>query len=99
MGAGGAGLPEEGRASLLVRAVVVALVVAAVVAVALVLFTGGGGYQVTAVFQDAGQLVKGNQVKVAGAPIGSVKKIDVTDEGQAAVTFQIDDGDYKPLRQ
>jgi phospholipid/cholesterol/gamma-HCH transport system substrate-binding protein len=76
-----------------------ALVVAAVVAVAIVLFGGGGGYRVTAVFTDAGQLVEGNQVKVAGAPVGSVEEIRVSEDGRAEVVFGVDDDDYAPLRE
>jgi phospholipid/cholesterol/gamma-HCH transport system substrate-binding protein len=75
-----------------------ALVVAAVVAVAIVLF-GGGGYRVTAEFTDAGQLVEGNQVKVAGAPVGSVEEIRVSEDGRAEVTFEVTDDDYAPLRE
>ena len=48
------------------------------------LASGGGGYRVTATFDDAGQLVKGNQVKVGGVAVGSVKDIDVTPDGRAA---------------
>jgi phospholipid/cholesterol/gamma-HCH transport system substrate-binding protein len=95
---GGVG-PSQERPPLGRRLVAVGLVLVAVLAVALILFKGDGGYRVTAVFQDAGQLVKGNQVRVAGSSIGTVKDIDVTDDGQAKVTFSIDDDDYRPLRQ
>ena len=66
--------------------------------VALVLFAGDGGYRVTAEFVNAGQLVKGNEVRVAGAPVGTVEEIDVSHDGRAEVTFTVDD-DYAPLRQ
>ena len=76
--------------------VAVGATIAAVALVALLLFGGGGGYTVTARFINAGQLVKGNPVQTGGAPIGSVKDIEITDDGQAEITFSIED-DYAPL--
>ena len=79
------------------RAAAMAAVIAAVVLVAVLLFGGGGsGYTVTADFLNAGQLVKGNPVQTGGVPIGSVKSIDITDEGQAVIEFSVDD-DHSPL--
>ena len=75
------------------------LVLLAIVTVAVLLFTGDGGYRVTAEFVNAGQLVKGNEVKAGGVAIGSVKDIDVTQDGRAKVTLGIDDEDYQPLRR
>jgi phospholipid/cholesterol/gamma-HCH transport system substrate-binding protein len=77
-----------------------ALAAVAVVAVicVLLLLRGGGGYEVTAEFQDAAQLVKGNQVQVSGLPVGTVKSITLTPDGQAAVHMTVN-GDYAPLRQ
>jgi phospholipid/cholesterol/gamma-HCH transport system substrate-binding protein len=74
--------------------------VAAIVLVGLILFAGGGvgGYTVKARFLNAGQLVKGNPVQVGGVPIGSVKGIKITDNGQAEITLSID-GDHAPLRR
>ncbi|HEY1357451.1 MAG TPA: MlaD family protein [Thermoleophilaceae bacterium] len=72
---------------------IIALAVAA-----FLMFRGGGGYSVTAEFEDAGQLVKGNQVKVGGTPVGSVKSVDVTSDGHAMVKFSVK-GDYSPLRR
>jgi phospholipid/cholesterol/gamma-HCH transport system substrate-binding protein len=82
-----------------VRMIAAMALVVAVAVVALLLFAGGGGYRVTAEFFDAGQLVEGNHVKVGGAPVGSVDKIGVTDDGRAEVTFTIEDEDYAPLRE
>ena len=82
------------------RVAAVGAVVAAIVLVALILFSGGvgGGYRVKARFLNAGQLVKGNPVQVGGVPIGSVKGIKITDNGQAEVELSID-GDHSPLRR
>jgi phospholipid/cholesterol/gamma-HCH transport system substrate-binding protein len=54
---------------------------------------------VTAEFVNAGQLVKGNEVKAGGVTVGSVKDIDLTQDGRAKVTLGIDDDDYHPLRR
>src|SRR3954454_11302762 len=74
-------------------------IIAAVVLLAIVLFGGfSSDYTVTARFLNAGQLVKGNPVQTGGAPIGSVKEIKITPDGQAEVKLKVD-GDRAPLRQ
>src|SRR5215212_9306072 len=79
------------------RAAAMAAVIAAVVLVAVLLFGGGGsGYTVTADFLNAGQLVKGNPVQTGGVAIGSVKSIDITDDGHARIEFSVDD-DHSPV--
>ena len=79
------------------RAAALAAVLAAAVLVAVLLFGGGGpSYTVSADFLNAGQLVNGNPVQTGGVPIGSVKDIDITDEGQAVIEFTVDD-DHSPL--
>lgn len=99
MALAGAGRRVEGRRSPLARFGALALVIAAFVVVALVLGVfGGSDYRVTATFVNAGQLVKGSQVKVGGVPVGSVKDIDVSADGQAEVTFKVADDDFVPLR-
>jgi phospholipid/cholesterol/gamma-HCH transport system substrate-binding protein len=77
--------------SVLARVAAVALVVAAIVVVALLLFTGGSDYTVKVQFENAGQLVKGNQVQVGGRPIGTVTKISLTDTGLAQVEITLDE--------
>src|SRR3954452_8601336 len=57
---------------------------------------GKGGYSVSADFLNAGQLVKGNLVEVAGVKAGAVKGISITPNGQARIDMKID-GKYKPL--
>ena len=78
------------------RVAAVAAVVAAVVVVGVLLFSGGGGYTVQAYFINGNQLVKGNQVELDGTPIGSVKDLDLTPNGQAVVTLKIK-SEYAPL--
>ncbi|MCA1683572.1 MAG: MlaD family protein, partial [Actinobacteria bacterium] len=60
--------------------------------VALVSAGGAGGYEVKAEFTNARGLVPGNEVRVNGAPAGSVKKIELTDAGTALVTLRLHDG-------
>ena len=93
-------MAEEGRSGIgkVGRALALGAIIAAVVLVAFVLFSGDGGYQVTARFQNAAQLVAGNEVYVSGVPAGSVKDIQITPDGQADVKLQLLDK-YVPLRQ
>ncbi len=81
-----------------VRGVVVLVVLAAAAVLAVVLLTGGGSYQVDAHFLNAGNLVKGNLVTVAGEPVGKIKDIKLSDDGQAVAVLTVND-DYAPLRQ
>jgi phospholipid/cholesterol/gamma-HCH transport system substrate-binding protein len=74
-----------------------ALVGAALVVV-LIVGGGGGGYTVTAKFENASQLVTGNNVSVAGVAAGSVKEISLADDGQALVKLDVSD-EYAPLPQ
>jgi phospholipid/cholesterol/gamma-HCH transport system substrate-binding protein len=77
-----------------------AAALAAVAAVAFVLLgSGAADYTVHARFENAGQLVKGDLVQVAGVRVGEVTDIDLTDDGQASLTLKIDDDTYAPLRQ
>ncbi|UTI63256.1 MlaD family protein [Paraconexibacter antarcticus] len=73
-----------------------ALVLVAVV-IAVVLLRGGGAYHVRLEFVNASQLVKGDQVKVGGLPVGTVSGIDLGADGQAIVTANITAGDLTPL--
>jgi phospholipid/cholesterol/gamma-HCH transport system substrate-binding protein len=81
------------------RVAALGALVVALVAVAVILFTGGSSYQVHAIFQNASQIVSGDQVQVAGAPIGSVSNIQLTPEGQANLTLTITNSTYAPLRR
>src|SRR3954470_3486044 len=91
-------VPEEERRQRLRRiAAAVTIALAALIVLHLLIFGAGGGYSVTAEFESASQLVKGNQITVAGAPVGSVKQISLSDDGQALVKMEISDSAYDPL--
>ena len=78
--------PHEGdERSPFARWIAAVAVMAAIVLVAVLLFAGGGSYTVTAIFPNAGQLVNGNDVDIGGRPVGSVKDIALTDDGDAKV--------------
>ncbi|MDN3351306.1 MCE family protein [Actinomadura sp. DC4] len=55
----------------------------------------GGGYGLTATFDDVSGLRAGDQVKIAGAPVGRVDSVTVVD-GRARVAFTVDDGVHVP---
>jgi phospholipid/cholesterol/gamma-HCH transport system substrate-binding protein len=79
------------------RVAAVLALIGAVVVVLLLVLGGGSSYTVTAEFENASQLVTGNNVNVAGAPVGSIKEISLSDNGQALVKMEISDDAYTPL--
>jgi len=76
----------------------IAALVVAVALAGLAMFGREDSYEVRAVFQSAGQLVKGNQVRVGGQPIGTITDIELDDSAQAVITMAIED-DLAPLHQ
>ncbi|MEJ7875103.1 MAG: MlaD family protein [Solirubrobacterales bacterium] len=87
------GIPSEPlpqRRYMLARVLALGVLLAGV-ALVVVLFLGdGGSRQYKLLFETGGQLVSGNEVLVAGQPIGSVDSIDLLDDGQAQVTVNLD---------
>jgi phospholipid/cholesterol/gamma-HCH transport system substrate-binding protein len=81
------------------RVAAVAAVAIAVLVVAVILLSGGTNYQVKLVFGDASQIVKGDQVDVAGNAVGTVSSIALAPNGQAQMTISISDSSYVPLHQ
>jgi virulence factor Mce-like protein len=55
-------------------------------------------YYVRAIFDNASTIVPGEDVKIAGVPVGVISDMDVTDEKQAAVTLRIDDENFTPWK-
>jgi phospholipid/cholesterol/gamma-HCH transport system substrate-binding protein len=85
--------------SVVARVVAILALIGAVAVVLLLVLGGGSSYTVTAEFENASQLVTGNNVSVAGVPVGSVKEISLSDDGQALVKMEISDSAYTPLPQ
>ena len=42
-------------------------------------------------FENAGQLVEGDLVRIGGTPAGEIESIELSDDGQAEVSVSIDD--------
>jgi len=80
------------------RILATAALIAAIALVALAMFGGGSDYKVKAVFDNAGQLVPGNQVRVGGQPIGTISDIELDDQANAVVTMEVND-DFAPLHE
>jgi phospholipid/cholesterol/gamma-HCH transport system substrate-binding protein len=77
-----------------VRRLAAGVVVAALLVAALVA-TGarddsGDAYRVDAIFDNAGFLIPGQDVKIAGARVGSVSEVSLTPERRARVSMEID---------
>lgn len=80
------------------RLAAVLAVAMAVAIVAYIVLIRGPGYTVTAQFDNANQLVSGNQVLVGGIAAGSVQKIELGPDSTAQVTLSIKD-QFEPLRE
>src|SRR5262245_41236672 len=81
------------------RVIPIALVVLTAVAVAVVLTRSSADYRLHIRIANAGQLVKGNQVKVGGVPVGTVKAIELTPDNEADVEVAITDDHLTPLHR
>jgi phospholipid/cholesterol/gamma-HCH transport system substrate-binding protein len=84
------------------RVAAVALLIAAAAAVVLVFARAGNEaakYKVRAIFDNAGFVISGEDVKVAGVRVGSIDSIEVTDDFKAAVVLDIADPGYQDFRE
>ena len=84
-------------------------------ATALLVTSGAGGedgqYEVRAIFDNASFLVTGEDVRIAGAKVGSIAEVDITDAdeaatedgepapGKAVVVLRIDDPAFQDFRE
>jgi ABC-type transporter Mla subunit MlaD len=80
---------------------IVAVVVAAValLVVATGAASGDDPYRVRAIFDNAGFLVPGEDVKVAGVVIGTIESLEVTKEKKAAIVLRIDDPAFRDFKR
>jgi ABC-type transporter Mla subunit MlaD len=81
-----------------------ALILSALVAVAVVTVvvasparSDGGPYTVRAIFDDASFAAHGEDVRVAGANVGSIVALGVTADNRAAVSITINDSRFTPF--
>jgi phospholipid/cholesterol/gamma-HCH transport system substrate-binding protein len=75
-----------------------ALVLVLLLAAYLLVFRGSGGHEYTLIFQNAGQLVKDDDVQIGGRRIGSVRDIRLTNHNMAAIKVVVQEP-YAPLRE
>lgn len=80
------------------RGVALGALAVAVVVVAVVLLGGKQTHVYTLDFENAGQLVKDDDVQVGGRRIGSIREIELTDDNLARVTIEVEEP-YAPLHQ
>jgi len=74
------------------RVLALGVLIAAATLTGLLMFGGGGdGYTLKARFENAGQVVKGGLVEIAGRQVGTVTGQRLTDDGMAELTMKVDD--------
>ena len=78
------------------RALAVGALVAGVVLVGLLMFDSGDEYTIKAKFENAGQVVTGGLVEIAGKKVGTITDQKLTDDGLAEITLRIDE-EWTPI--
>jgi len=59
----------------------------------------GGDYKVRAIFNNAAFAIPGQDVMIAGAKVGTIDALEVTDDLKAAVILKIDDPGFQDFRK
>ncbi len=80
------------------RGAVLGALLAVVAVLAIILLSSSGGEQYHLIFQNAGQLVKGDDVQIGGRRVGGVSDIMLTNDNQAEVVVNVDKP-YAPLHE
>jgi phospholipid/cholesterol/gamma-HCH transport system substrate-binding protein len=84
------------------KRVAATVVAACLLVAAVVLATSAGGsngsYNVRAIFDDAGNIISGEVVKVAGVKVGRVGSVTPTPQAKAAVVLEITNNGFKDFR-
>jgi phospholipid/cholesterol/gamma-HCH transport system substrate-binding protein len=83
------------RLAAIAAAVIIAIIAAAIVNG--VSKSSGHGYLVRAIFDNASFAAQGEDVRIAGANVGSIQSLGVTASKQAAVTVGISDSRFAPF--
>ncbi|HLB21179.1 MAG TPA: MlaD family protein, partial [Solirubrobacteraceae bacterium] len=72
------------------------------IAAAVLLATSAGGsngaYTVRAIFDDAGNIIAGENVKIGGVKVGTVGSVTATPQAKAAVVLNISSAGFKDFR-
>jgi phospholipid/cholesterol/gamma-HCH transport system substrate-binding protein len=77
----------------------VVLVLAAVAAAVLLARGGEEPYKVRAIFDSAGFVIPGEDVKIAGVKVGRIDALDVTEDFKAVVVLDIKEKAYQDFRR
>lgn len=75
-----------------------ALAVGAVILFATAAGGSGGSYSVRAIFDDAANVISGEDVKIDGVKVGAVGSVTPTPQGKAAVTLTINNPGFQDFR-
>src|SRR5260370_28442537 len=59
---------------------------------------GNGSYTVRAIFDDAGNIISGEDVKIAGVKVGTVGSVTPTPQAKAAVLLKISKPGFQDFR-
>ncbi|MDQ3729369.1 MAG: MlaD family protein [Actinomycetota bacterium] len=89
---------EEGQGTTRTRVLAALAALGFVVLLWFLFLRGGEEYRITAEFESASQLVEGNEVSIGGVGVGLIDRIDLGPNGQALVTFSVDE-EHAPLRR
>lgn len=81
------------------RTVAATLLLGLVATLVVVLSSGAEDRRLTLRFDNASQLVKGNEVKVGGVAVGTVEDIMLADDNAAEVQIRITEDDIWPLHE
>jgi phospholipid/cholesterol/gamma-HCH transport system substrate-binding protein len=87
------------RRRLLIALAAVGVVVALIVGVGAGGDDGGGDYKIRAIFNNAAFAIPGQDVMIAGAKVGAIDQLEVTDDLHAAVILKIDDPGFQDFRK
>jgi virulence factor Mce-like protein len=92
---------EKGRGGWRARIAAAATLIALAAAVLLATSAGGsnGGYTVRAIFDDAGNVISGEDVKIDGVKVGTIGSVTPTPQAKAAVVLKIENPGFQDFRQ
>jgi ABC-type transporter Mla subunit MlaD len=84
------------------KGIAAGLVLACLIVALIVLATSAGGsngnYRVRAIFDDAGNIIPGEQVKIDGVKVGRVDSVTPTPQAKAAVVLAINNSGFQDFR-